>query len=120
MPIYEYQCTSCRRRISFFLRSSKDNLTESCPHCGSQELRRIMSRFAAPKSEEARMESLADPGKWSGLDENDPKSVAKFMKKMGREMGEDLGDDFDQAVDDAAHEAEAGAGGADSAASELD
>lgn len=79
-----------------------------------------MSRFAAPKSEEARMESLADPSKWSGLDENDPKSVAKFMKKMGKEMGEDLGDDFDQAVDDAAHEAEAGAGGADSAGGELE
>lgn len=120
MPIYEYQCLSCRRRVSFFLRTSHDQLAEPCPHCGGQELRRIMSRFAAPKSEEARMESLADPSKWSGLDENDPNSVAKFMKKMGKEMGEDLGEDFDQAVDDAAHEAETGAAASDSTGGELD
>ena len=36
-----------------------------------------------------------------GLDEDDPASVARFMKKMGRELGDDLGDDFDSAVDEA-------------------
>lgn len=64
-----------------------------------------MSRFAAPKSEEARLESLADPSKLGDVDENDPRSMAKFMKKMGREMGEDFGDDLDQAME----ETEAGA-----------
>ena len=58
-----------------------------------------MSRFAAPKSEEARMESLADPSNFGDLDENDPKSMARFMKKMGSEMGEDLGSDLDEAME---------------------
>ena len=58
-----------------------------------------MSRFAAPKSEEARMEALADPSNFGDLDENDPQSMARFMKKMGREMGEDLGDDMDEAME---------------------
>ena len=57
-----------------------------------------MSRFAAPKSEEARMEAFADPSKFGDLDENDPKSMARFMKKMGKEMGEDLDGDFDEAL----------------------
>jgi len=52
------------------------------------------------------MESLADPSKLSGLDENDPKSVARWMKKMGKEMGEDAGEDFDQSIDEAMEEAE--------------
>ena len=60
-----------------------------------------MSKFAAPKSEEARLESLADPSSLGGLDENDPKSMARWMKRMGREMGEDLGEDFDQAMEEA-------------------
>ena len=60
-----------------------------------------MSRFATIKSEEARLESLADPGGLGDIDENDPASVARFMKKMGREMGDDLGDDFDEAMDEA-------------------
>ncbi len=58
-----------------------------------------MSRFAAPKSEEARLESLADPNALAGLDENDPESMARFMKKMGDEMGEDLNDDMAEAME---------------------
>jgi len=58
-----------------------------------------MSRFASPKSEEARLEALGDPGNLAGLDENDPQSMARFMKKMGEEMGEDLGDDLSEAME---------------------
>ena len=58
-----------------------------------------MSRFASPKSEEARLESLADPNALAGLDENDPKSMARLMKKMGDEMGEDIGDDMAEALE---------------------
>lgn len=63
-----------------------------------------MSRFAAPKSEEARLESLADPSSFGDVDENDPRSMARFMKKMGREMGEDVGDDLDEALEEAGNE----------------
>ena len=65
-----------------------------------------MSRFATVKSEEARLESLASDGSFGDLDENDPASVARFMKKMGKELGDDLGDDFDSAVDEAMAEGE--------------
>jgi hypothetical protein len=62
---------------------------------------RVMSRFATPKSEDARLDSLADSSSFGDLDENDPGSVARFMKKMGKEFGDDLGEDFDSAVDEA-------------------
>jgi hypothetical protein len=65
-----------------------------CKHCGSSKVERLMSRFAAPKSEEARLEALADPSNLGDLDENDPRSMERFMRKMGQEMGEDLGDEF--------------------------
>jgi hypothetical protein len=58
------------------------------------------------KSEEARLESLASDGSFGDLDENDPSSVARFMKKMGKELGDDMGDDFDSAVDEAMAEGE--------------
>jgi hypothetical protein len=33
------------------------------------------------------------------VDENDPKSIARFMRKMGDQMGgEDLGPEFDEMV----------------------
>jgi hypothetical protein len=50
------------------------------------------------------MESLADPSKWAGLDEKDPKSIAKWAKRMGKELGEDMGEDVDQMVDEAMEE----------------
>jgi hypothetical protein len=67
-----------------------------------------MSRFATVKSEDARLDSLADPSNYGDLDENDPKSVARFMKRMGQEMGEDMGEDLDAAMDEAMAEADGG------------
>jgi hypothetical protein len=71
---------------------------------------RLISRVARVRSEESRLESLADPSKLGGLDENDPASMARWMKRMGKEMGEDLGEDVDSMVDQAMEEEMAGKG----------
>jgi hypothetical protein len=70
-----------------------------------------MSRFATLKSEEARLDALAESSDFGDLDENDPASVARLMKKMGKEFGDDLGEDFDSAVDEAMSEAAEDEGG---------
>ena len=69
-----------------------------------------MSRFARLRSEDDRLDALADPSSFGDLDENDPKSVGRWAKKMGKEMGEDLGEDFDQVMDEAMEEEAIGAG----------
>jgi putative FmdB family regulatory protein len=92
MPIYEYACQECRRKSSVLVLNPRNPGLLTCRHCGSEKLDRLLSRFAAPKSEEARLESLADPANLGAVDENDPRSVARLMKKMGQEMGEDVGD----------------------------
>jgi hypothetical protein len=51
------------------------------------------------RSEESRLEDMADPANFGDLDENDPRSIARFMRKMGDEMGEDLGPEFGEVVD---------------------
>lgn len=102
MPIYEYRCADCKRRVSVFFRSFSDVGTSAakCPNCGGEHLSRLVSRIATVKSEEARMESLADPSSFGDVDENDPKSMARFMRKMGNQMGgEDLGPEFNEMVD---------------------
>ena len=81
----------------------------ACKFCKGEDLEQLFSRFASPRSEESRLESLADPSSLSGLDENDPGSVAKWMKKMGKELGEDFGgEDIDQLAEEAAQEAAGG------------
>lgn len=101
MPIYEYECQGCRRRVSLLIRTPSAAEAPRCPRCGSPALSRLMSRFTTVKSEDARLDSLADPTGYGDLDENDPRSVARFVKKMGQEMGEDLGEDLDAAMDEA-------------------
>jgi len=64
---------------------------------------RVLSKVKVIRSEESRMESLADPSKWGDLDERDPKSMAKWMKKMGKELGEDM-EGMDEEVDQAIEE----------------
>ena len=109
MPIFEYQCRSCRKKTSALVMSRARESEVRCTHCGSADLEKLWSRFSSPKSEDARLESMADPSALSGLDENDPRSVAKFMKKMGQEMGEDVGD-IEQAMEEGMA---GGAGGGD-------
>ncbi|MDP2663578.1 MAG: zinc ribbon domain-containing protein, partial [Dehalococcoidia bacterium] len=71
----------------------------TCSHCGSLEMSRLVSRFAVAKSEESRLDDLADPSRFGDLDENDPRSVAQWARSMGQEMDEDLGPEFDEMVD---------------------
>jgi putative FmdB family regulatory protein len=104
MPIYEYHCADCRRPVSLLVMRISDPTPPSCPRCGGSALRRLMSRFATIRSEDDRLDSLADPSSLGDLNEDDPKSVARWMKKMGSEMGEDVGDDWDDAVEEAMDE----------------
>lgn len=98
MPIYEYSCQECHRKSSVLVLNPRNPSLATCQHCGSSRMERLLSRFAAPKSEGARLESLADPANLGGIDENDPRSVARLMKKMGQEMGEDV-DDIEAMMD---------------------
>ncbi|MGH7924519.1 MAG: FmdB family zinc ribbon protein [Candidatus Binatus sp.] len=114
MPIYEYRCDKCRRITSVLTTRITEKVDAVCAHCGGRKMNRLMSRFAMPRSEEARMESLADPSKLGDIDENDPKSVARMMKRMGKEMGDEFGgSEFDEAVEEIERSGDLGVGGSD-------
>ncbi|HEY3268073.1 MAG TPA: zinc ribbon domain-containing protein [Armatimonadota bacterium] len=100
MPIYEYRCSACRRRFSVLVGVVANTKPIECPRCGSTDAGRLMSRFARVRSEDEVLDNLADSADVGGVDENDPASVARFMKQMGGEMGEDFGDDFEQALEE--------------------
>ena len=101
MPIYEYECGKCHRRTSVLTLRVSEKAKPVCRHCGATAMHRLMSRFATPRSEESRMESLSDPSNLGGFDENDPKSVARMMRKMGKELGDEFaGPEFDEAVNE--------------------
>jgi putative FmdB family regulatory protein len=103
MPFYDYTCTDCRQRFDVFMPFSEyGKRAVSCPHCQSRNVRRGIPRVRMLKSEESRMDSLADdfsdPSALAGL-ENDPRAMGRMMRKMGNEMGEEVPPEFDEVVD---------------------
>ncbi len=71
----------------------------TCSFCNSKNVRRRMTKVRIAKSEESRMESMAND--FSGFEgmEDDPKSMGRMMRKMGKEMGEELPSEFNEVVD---------------------
>ena len=98
MPIYEYRCHNCRKRTNVFVRSMNASVSPRCEHCGGTWLSRLISRVTVVRSGEAGADDM-DKRLLADIDENDPRSVARFARRMRDEMGDELGPDFDQAID---------------------
>jgi putative FmdB family regulatory protein len=99
MPIYQYRCLDCQKKFELYISYEEyGNRSVQCKHCGSQNIQRRIGRVRVAKSEESRLENLADPSNLAGL-EDDPRALGRMMRQMGSEMGEDLGPEFDEVID---------------------
>jgi putative FmdB family regulatory protein len=99
MPNYEYRCLNCQRRfLTFMAYSEYGHKTVQCPHCASEQVQRRIGRVRIARSEDSRLDDLADPSALEGL-EDDPRSLGRMMRKMSSEMGEELGPEFNEVVD---------------------
>jgi putative FmdB family regulatory protein len=126
MPIYEYRCPDCKRRVSLFyqsVRAAEERAAEAaCPNCGGTQLQRLVSRVAYIRAANlgdsanvggaTTVEDLDDENAYGGydndpegfgqmlqgVDEDDPRSVARWARAMQRQTGEDLGPEFDTAI----------------------
>lgn len=99
MPTYDFTCLNCHQNFDVYMTFSEYGSRKvKCVHCGSVSVRRRMTKVRVARSEESRLENLADPSAMEGL-EDDPKALGRMMKKMGREMGEDLPAEFDDMAD---------------------
>ena len=103
MPIYEYRCEDCGKISEFLIIKTREAFVPQCKRCKSKKMSRVLSRVRVVRSEESRLEGLADPSKWGDLDEKDPKSMTRMMKRMGKELGEDV-ENVDEMIDEAMDE----------------
>ena len=101
MPIYEYRCTDCRHRVSIWWRtfSAAEAGDPVCPRCGGTQLSRLVSRVAVLRSEESRLGDMADPSAFGDLDEDDPRSMGRWMRRMSEEAGEPMDGEFSEVID---------------------
>jgi putative FmdB family regulatory protein len=98
MPNYEYRCLNCRKRFEIFLTYANYGAQAvTCPHCKSEHVQRKLGRIRVARSDESRMDSLADPSSLDGLDE-DPRALGRMMRRMSGELGEEMGPEFNEVV----------------------
>ncbi|MHC4471771.1 MAG: FmdB family zinc ribbon protein [Planctomycetota bacterium] len=116
MPIYEFACERCRKIFQFYFRSAASRKKPKCPKCGKAGLSRRFSSFATGRSRSgsgdpapAGGEADVDPVRMerammklekemASLDENDPRQMGRFMRRMMEETGQDLGPEVETAI----------------------
>ncbi len=104
MPIYEFACPRCRRIFSFLSKRINPDRQPVCPKCGHKKMSKQVSQFAMTKGlkepaakgemagDEPPMPDFEDPRvaramaemerDMEHLDENNPKHMARLMRKM--------------------------------------
>lgn len=128
MPIYEYRCADCKRKVSIFFssfsvadRRAADGEIE-CPRCSSKNLSRLMSKAnmirGGTRADESAFDEMEDRGMggmggmggmdemggfggmFDGIDTEDPRTVARQVRMMKDSLGAeaDLGPEFDRAL----------------------
>jgi putative FmdB family regulatory protein len=104
MPIFEYQCEKCRKVSNFLVRDVKKHKPPACPKCGHPKTSRLFSRFMAAKKSKGQSDmsdasDKSDPSDMpdlAGLDENDPRSLGRAMRKMAEDTGEAMPPEMDE------------------------
>ncbi len=112
MPVYEFYCVDCHMIFSFLSRRINTEKRPACPRCGRPELEKQVSPFAfsrgrkdepmggMPDMDEERMERALEglAGEMDGVDENDPRQMARFMRRFSEATGMDLGSQVEEAI----------------------
>ncbi len=115
MPVYEFYCPDCHTIYNFLSRRVNTTRQPDCPRCGRPALERQVSIFAIssgrgdegegdgpdlPDLDEARLERALEglAGELDSVDENDPRAMARVMRKLYGATGMKLGDGMEEAI----------------------
>ena len=120
MPIYEYYCPDNHTIYQFYAKTLAQGKTvPRCPDNPNYRLRKLVSAFAVTSggkkddvaemkpnpapgdaAEDARMEAAmgAMEKEFSNVDENDPRAMARMMRRMSEMTGEKIDGEMEEVV----------------------
>lgn len=117
MPIYEYYCPDNHTIYQFYAKTlAQGQTTPKCPENPKFRMQKVVSAFAVTrggKSDEApppaaaadspddpRMEAAMDAmeREFSNVDENDPRAMARMMRRMSELTGEKIDGEMEEVV----------------------
>ncbi len=120
MPIYEYYCPDNHTLYQFYAKTlAQGKLTPTCPDNPKFRMKKVLSAFAVTgggkKDEPTEMKTMPAPGdsagdarmeaamgamehEFSSVDENDPKAMARMMRRMSELTGEKIDGEMEEVV----------------------
>ncbi|MBE0431350.1 MAG: zinc ribbon domain-containing protein [Dehalococcoidia bacterium] len=91
MPIYEFVCRNCHKRLSFLVRDASARFAPSCSVCGSADLSRVISGFSYHKSQTTAWEDSDGPAGSPGEHYyRNPRNIGRWVEKKFQDMGQEL------------------------------
>lgn len=111
MPIYEFYCDACNTIFNFFSSRVDTEKIPQCPKC-HKALQRQVSMFRTigkakepgenglPDIDESQMERVLGElaSEAENINEDDPKQMAKIMRRFSEKTGLSLGDSMEEAL----------------------
>ena len=99
MPIYEYECLSCRVAFQRLVMKKQEEEDIRCPKCGYKEIKRLISRVYHHASEEDRLAAYNSKAAKDDSFFRDSRNIGLAAKKRARQMGVDLGQGFEEKLE---------------------
>ena len=84
--------------FQFLVRHPSKDTLPVCPRCSNKNMERVMSSFSLGRGQFSTSDGLEDDPSLAGLDEEDPKTMARAIRRMADELGEDLGSEVSEAL----------------------
>ncbi len=98
MPLYEYRCKNCRRRVTILVQKSSTH--PPCPECGGSELERLFSSFRVARTDQGIYDDiLSDNQLVRGLMHNDPRALAEWNKRMSAGTGDKVAPEYEEMLE---------------------
>src|SRR5512136_1534090 len=89
MPLYEYRCNGCRRKVSVLVRGFSGAGEVTCNFCGSKDLTRLFSTFARLRTDQDIYGDILDDSTLvNRMMHNDPTAMVEWSRRMGGTEGE--------------------------------
>lgn len=94
MPIYQYDCSKCEKRVDVFFRSISKVTDPVCPECGGKKLKRVMSKVMRARSDADRIDDIDVNQELGRLNSMGVGDFARWTKDLGKRYDGALGSDF--------------------------
>lgn len=95
MPIFEFRCQDCQRKFQTLVGMVEGADKVECPECGSASASKLVSRFVRGRTEDDRVDEIADQLEQTG-EPDSANEMRSMMREMGKAMDDDMSDEMEE------------------------